>query len=176
MYELAEKFPEYGFEKHVGYGTAAHITAINKYGVCEEHRLSFEPCKSLVGFERKMPVLWNVVKNTTTIGKKAEEKVTEYLMGLGHEIVARNFKTKMCEIDIVSICGGKIYFTEVKYRKNNFAGGGLAAIDKRKIKQMEFATEVFLKKHQRYNGVGGFALAVASVSGDDFSVDCWFEI
>ena len=174
MYELAEKFPEYGFEKHVGYGTAAHITAINKYGVCEEHRLSFEPCKSLVGFCADKQE--SVCKNTTAVGLKAENKVAEYLMGLGHEIVARNFKTKMCEIDIVSFCGGKIYFTEVKYRKNNFAGGGLAAIDKRKIKQMEFATEVFLKKHQRYNGVGGFALAVASVSGDDFSVDCWFEI
>ena len=175
MHKLAEKFPEYGFEKHVGYGAAVHIAAINKYGICEEHRLSFEPCKSLVGFERKMPVLCNVVKNTTIIGKKAEEKVTEYLMGLGHEIVVRNFKTKMCEIDIVSICGGKIYFTEVKYRKNDFAGGGLAAIDNRKLKQMEFAAESYLKYKKNFSNFDP-VLAAAEVTGDDFAVREWFEI
>jgi len=37
----AERFPEYGFEKHKGYGTKAHIEAIVKYGRCEIHRKSF---------------------------------------------------------------------------------------------------------------------------------------
>lgn len=39
--EYAEKYPEYGFEKHKGYGTKAHTEAILKYGPCEIHRLSF---------------------------------------------------------------------------------------------------------------------------------------
>lgn len=39
--ELAEKYPEYGFEKHKGYGTKAHIEAILKYGVLPIHRRSF---------------------------------------------------------------------------------------------------------------------------------------
>ena len=38
MYKLAEKYPGYGFEKHVGYGTAAHKAALEKLGVCPEHR------------------------------------------------------------------------------------------------------------------------------------------
>lgn len=38
---LAEKYPEYGFEKHKGYGTKAHVEAILKYGPCEIHRQSF---------------------------------------------------------------------------------------------------------------------------------------
>ncbi|MBQ8133250.1 MAG: ribonuclease HII [Clostridia bacterium] len=41
MLELAEKYPEYGFEKHKGYGTKAHREAILKYGPCEIHRMSF---------------------------------------------------------------------------------------------------------------------------------------
>ena len=41
MLELAEKYPEYGFEKHKGYGTNAHREAILKYGPCEIHRMSF---------------------------------------------------------------------------------------------------------------------------------------
>lgn len=39
--DYAEKYPEYGFEKHKGYGTKAHTEAIKKYGPCEIHRLSF---------------------------------------------------------------------------------------------------------------------------------------
>ena len=41
MIEYDKKYPEYGFAKHKGYGTKAHIDAIKKYGVCELHRKSF---------------------------------------------------------------------------------------------------------------------------------------
>ena len=40
-YEYAEKYPQYGFDKHKGYGTKAHTDAILKYGPCEIHRMSF---------------------------------------------------------------------------------------------------------------------------------------
>lgn len=36
-----KKFPQYGFDQHVGYGTKIHMTAIKKHGYCELHRLSF---------------------------------------------------------------------------------------------------------------------------------------
>lgn len=41
MIEMAAAFPGYGFESHKGYGTAAHIDAIRRYGYCEIHRRSF---------------------------------------------------------------------------------------------------------------------------------------
>ena len=41
MYEMAEQYPLYGFDKHKGYGTKAHCDAILKYGACEIHRRSF---------------------------------------------------------------------------------------------------------------------------------------
>ena len=41
-YEYLDKeFPEYGFAKHKGYGTKAHYEAVDKYGLCKEHRPSF---------------------------------------------------------------------------------------------------------------------------------------
>lgn len=52
MRDAAEKWPEYGFEQHKGYGTAAHVAAIRKHGPCEIHRRSFEPIKSMVGWSR----------------------------------------------------------------------------------------------------------------------------
>lgn len=41
MREWDEVYPMYGFEKHKGYGTAAHIAAIKEYGLCPLHRRSF---------------------------------------------------------------------------------------------------------------------------------------
>ena len=41
MRQWDEIYPEYGFEKHKGYGTKAHIAAIKEYGICPLHRKSF---------------------------------------------------------------------------------------------------------------------------------------
>jgi ribonuclease HII len=43
MVQLAEQFPQYGFERHAGYGTKAHLEAIRTYGVTVHHRRSFAP-------------------------------------------------------------------------------------------------------------------------------------
>lgn len=191
MVELAEKYPEYGFERHKGYGTEFHRRAIFDYGICPEHRKSFEPIKSMIGWapsevnvnakvgveaEAEVRVGKSVVKNTTEIGQKAEAKVAEYLESLGHEIVVRNYKTKLYEIDIVSVCEKKVYFTEVKYRKINEYGGGLAAVTGEKRRQMTFAAECFLKafrgEFRNYDPV----LAVAEVIGEKFEMKDFFEL
>ena len=41
MAEFGKKYPQYGFESNMGYGTAAHIAALRKYGATPEHRRSF---------------------------------------------------------------------------------------------------------------------------------------
>ncbi len=43
MAKLHERFPMYGFDRHKGYPTAAHIEALMHHGPCSEHRLSFKP-------------------------------------------------------------------------------------------------------------------------------------
>ncbi len=43
MERLAKSFPQYGFEKHKGYGTAQHLAAIQQYGITIHHRRSFAP-------------------------------------------------------------------------------------------------------------------------------------
>lgn len=43
MAEYAREFPQYGFERHSGYGTKAHLEALNTYGPCRLHRRSFAP-------------------------------------------------------------------------------------------------------------------------------------
>jgi ribonuclease HII len=48
MRKLTADFPEYGFEKHVGYGTKLHAEMLAKHGVCAQHRRSFAPIKRLL--------------------------------------------------------------------------------------------------------------------------------
>lgn len=45
MKEMHEKYPEYDFAKHKGYGTKLHFEMLQKHGPCEIHRRSFEPVK-----------------------------------------------------------------------------------------------------------------------------------
>ncbi|MBR6168578.1 ribonuclease HII [Candidatus Saccharibacteria bacterium] len=159
MYKLAEKYPGYGFEKHVGYGTAAHRKALEELGVCPEHRKSFRPIAEMLGIAsaKKNP------KSTKAKGNRGETAVCNYLVESGHEIVARNWKNKFCEIDIISKFNGVLCFTEVKYRR---AGAGLDAIDKKKLEKMRFAAEFYLTQ----NGGGAAILAAAEVSGDNYKV------
>lgn len=48
MIELGELYPEYGYERHKGYGTKAHIEAVKKYGVKDFYRFTFAPISDLI--------------------------------------------------------------------------------------------------------------------------------
>ena len=145
MTELAERFPDYGFEKHVGYGTALHRAALEKYGPCEEHRQSFRPIAELA--------------QNVAAGRSGEDAAAHYLEDHGHKIIARNWRTKWCEIDIVSQIDNAFYFTEVKYRRD---GSGLNAITPKKLQQMRFAAELFLQDYPDASA----QLAAAAVSNN----------
>ncbi len=47
MKQLAETYPQYGFERNVGYGTKEHLIALKKFGATQEHRYSFSPVARL---------------------------------------------------------------------------------------------------------------------------------
>ncbi len=49
---LHEQYPEYGFDGHKGYGTAAHLAALRLHGACEEHRRTFAPVAHVVSIAR----------------------------------------------------------------------------------------------------------------------------
>lgn len=201
MIELSKKYPGYGFEKHVGYGTGLHQRMMEELGLTPEHRKSFRPVQEIwlrtgtraenhkITEDGKInqpdpdpdpdpdPGPNSVLESgdnltTSEIGSYSEEVVTKYLEAEGHEILFRNFKTKQYEIDIVSRKADEIYFTEVKYRKNNQYGEPLEFVDQKKHKQMEFAAKAFLHSHSEFSKLIPH-LAVASVNGD-FVLDEWF--
>ncbi len=48
MKEFALVYPEYGFEKHKGYGTKLHMKTLAEYGICPIHRKTFKPVKEVL--------------------------------------------------------------------------------------------------------------------------------
>jgi ribonuclease HII len=48
MHELAAAFPGYGWERNMGYGTAAHMNGIARLGITQHHRRTFAPIKEMV--------------------------------------------------------------------------------------------------------------------------------
>lgn len=107
---------------------------------------------------------------TRQIGDRGEQAAADWLVADGHEIIARNWRTRYCEIDIVSIKDDVLYFSEVKYRKNSRYGDGLAAITNKKQRQMRFAAELFMIKHPQHEGRDMRMLAIAV--DRDYNTEC----
>ncbi len=168
MTELDKAYPAYGFKQHVGYGTAKHRAAIEQFGVMNEHRLSFTPLQKYRSVAEPGATLRPASQSTKTtrqIGTMSETVAANELVRRGHTIVARNWKTKYCEIDIVSQKSDMVYFTEVKHRKNNQSGDGLAAITPKKLAQMRYAAQFYAHVNHLV-GVDLRLLAVAT-TGDE---------
>ena len=194
MAELDAVYPEYGFGKHVGYGTAAHQKAMEEFGLTPEHRRSFSPVREIA--EGKTTVkpktatrletaaepkntseqkTKNKQKTTTKqLGDRGEQVVVDFLVAAGHEIVARNYKTKLFEVDIISRKNEVLYLTEVKYRSDHDFGEALDFIDKKKQQKMHLAVGVFMATHPEYADFRP-TLAVAAVD-KDFNLEEWFEL
>ena len=178
MTQISNKYPEYGFSSHAGYGTSKHRLAIEKHGVTPEHRLSFAPLKKYQTIDKNNETIAknkNTINCDTTrsIGDKGEDAAVEFLKRAGHVIIDRNWRTKWCEIDIISKKDENIYFTEVKYRKNDKRGSGLEAITKRKLEQMTFAANMFLQKNHRSESP---LLTVIAATGNPAEVVDYLEI
>ncbi len=48
MEKISKEYPNYHFEKHVGYGTALHIRALETHGITPIHRTSYKPIQELI--------------------------------------------------------------------------------------------------------------------------------
>lgn len=101
--------------------------------------------------------------SSTDVGRSAEQFVADHLSKSGYSVVAQNWRTRWCEIDVVATKNNRAYFVEVKYRKNSTWGDGLDAITPKKLQQMSFAAEVWVQTN-RWNG--NYCLVAASVSGE----------
>ncbi|HSN21224.1 MAG TPA: YraN family protein [Usitatibacter sp.] len=79
-------------------------------------------------------------------GGAAEEAVARFLARKGLEIVARNYRTRLGEIDLVAREGATLVFVEVRLRSSARYGGAAASVDGRKRARIESAARHFLAR------------------------------
>ncbi|HHK66823.1 MAG TPA: YraN family protein [Candidatus Acetothermia bacterium] len=79
-------------------------------------------------------------------GGQAEERACRYLKGLGYEIVARNWRCRFGEIDVIAREGDVLVFVEVKARSANRFGGPEGAVDPTKQRRLAAAARRFIQK------------------------------
>lgn len=106
----------------------------------------------------------------TEIGRQAEAVAAGHLASLGYQILAQNWRTRWCEIDIVAQKGKMVILVEVKYRATASWGSGLEYITPRKQVQMAFAAQFWIASH---TWSGEICLGALEVTGSEFAVTEW---
>ena len=81
-----------------------------------------------------------------TLGADGEGIAADYLHARGYEIVERNFRCKVGEIDIVARRGGTIVFCEVKTRRTDRWGAPSQAVDQRKQARLRSLAATWLSE------------------------------
>jgi len=79
-------------------------------------------------------------------GLLGEELALAHLQANGLKLIARNYRCKMGEIDLVMLDGGTLVLVEVRYRASTDYGGAAASIDWRKQRRLANAAEHLLMK------------------------------
>lgn len=139
MMELDQKYPQYQFAKHKGYGTKLHMDLIRRYGPCELHRQSFLKKILGAGSSQATPV--------QSVGKRGEAAAAAYLEKRGFRILERNYHCPYGETDIIAEDGQYIIFVEVKTRKSGAMVEGAEAVDTVKRKKLAQTAQAYLSEH-----------------------------
>lgn len=85
-------------------------------------------------------------------GRAGEEAACRMLLEDGWSIVARNFRSRFGEIDIVAEKGGVLAFFEVKCWRFPAADDLASALNRRKIQRIIETSKIFLAKYRQYSG------------------------
>jgi uncharacterized protein (TIGR00252 family) len=146
MLGLEEKFPDYGFSRHKGYGTALHQKALKRFGPSRLHRFSFRPVENASGYISRRG-----------LGNWGEEQALRFLEDKGYKIISRNVRTRLGEVDIVAEDKGTVVFIEVKTRSSNRFGRGEEAVSLAKQRRLVKLAFQFMK--------------IKNLTGKDFRFD-----
>ena len=79
-------------------------------------------------------------------GGEAEDEAARFLIRKGLDIIVRNYRTRLGEIDLIAREGATLVFVEVRLRSSERFGGAAASVDARKRGRIEAAARHFLSR------------------------------
>ena len=88
--------------------------------------------------------------DTNAIGQNAEDLALLFLKNKGMQLIKRNYRCKMGEIDLIMHHQTELVFVEVRYRKHTNFGSGAESVDYRKQQKILKSAEHFLQCHNKY--------------------------
>ena len=105
-------------------------------------------------------------KSTRQVGNEGEEKASLWLQKQGYEIVARNWRVRRGEIDIIAEKGNLLVFAEVKTLPSGDVETLSHELDERKQKRIVETAKLFLLNHRKYsNDTIRFDVLVVNMPG-----------
>lgn len=102
------------------------------------------------------------------IGDRAESKATRALRNEGYEILERNFRCRVGEIDIITQKDGFICFVEVKYRRPSGFGTAVDAITKTKMRKILMTARRYL--HENDKSSVDYRIDAVVINGDNVEI------
>jgi putative endonuclease len=112
-----------------------------------------------------------VSKEKIYLGKSGEEKAVELLKEQGYKILARNFRTKLGEIDIIAKDKDTFCFIEVKARRSDRFGFPQEAVLRKKQRQISKAALLYLKENNLLDQKARFDVVSIIYSEDKTKLD-----
>jgi len=88
-----------------------------------------------------------------SVGDAFEERAALWLQESGLHLLARNFRYRGGEVDIVALDGECLVFLEVRRRSNPHFAGAAASVDWRKQQRILRAAQVFLQRHPQWSAL-----------------------
>lgn len=105
-------------------------------------------------------------KSTTTIGQEGENIAADWLASHGYTIVARNYRKRFGEVDIIARQDGYLVFIEVKTRASNQYGSPFEAVTVKKQRQLLKIANDYLMRNKLLDALCRFdVVAVMLVHG-----------
>ncbi len=145
MEKAAIDYPEYGFEKHKGYGTKVHMEALKKYGPCPIHRRSFAPVKKAASSSKNIT---SDKKQTSVVtGEQGERLAEAYLNKKDFKVLARRYRALKGEVDIIGFEEDVLCFVEVKSQRQKGIAPPHHQVNGRKRKHLVRAARAFLQNN-----------------------------
>lgn len=104
--------------------------------------------------------------NTKSVGNAGEDKACTWLCAHGYEIIARNWRTRRGEIDIIAYTQDTLVFAEVKTLPSGNLETLSHELDGRKQKRIVETAKLFLSNHRKYsNSMVRFDVLVVDMPG-----------
>ena len=105
------------------------------------------------------------------LGQTAESSAAAFLQANGLKLVARNWRCRAGELDLILSRNDMLVFCEVKTRRGVAHGGGFAAVGAQKQAKLQTLAELFMMHTNRWNAAARFDVASVLLSDSGATVD-----